>query len=166
MEALSQIADTPGLMLVTAGLAEIAAPPGVAHRHMGAIADEPTMARIYNAADVVAIPSIEDNLPNTMLEALACGVPVAGFETGGVGETIQAGRTGLLAEPGDAYGLGRAIADLLADDSARRELAENCRQTAERQFSQSASAGAYMQLYRRLLGHDTEGPASTDGLVR
>ncbi len=151
MEALACIADQPDLLLMTVGLAEVTPPAGVAHRHVGQVAGEAEMARLYNAADVLAIPSAEDNLPNTMLEAMSCGLPVAGLAAGGVGEWIRPGSTGLLAEPGNAAHLGRNIAELLGDAVARRDMGANCRQISQREFSLAATAGAHLQLYRQLL---------------
>jgi len=152
MDALGRAGDVPGLLLVTVGLAQVAPPAGIAHRHVGQVADEATMARLYNAAAVLAIPSQEDNLPNIMLEAMACGLPVVGSAVGGVGETVRSGQTGLLAEAGDSQGLAQIISRLLTDEAARRQMAQNCRQRAQRDLSLSATGEAYMQLYRRLVG--------------
>lgn len=65
---------------------------------LGSINDEVTMSAAYSAADVFVIPSLMDNLPNTVLESLLCGTPVIGFPVGGIREMIQDGVNGYLAE--------------------------------------------------------------------
>jgi glycosyltransferase involved in cell wall biosynthesis len=162
MKALERPSDVPGLTLLTVGEGRLDPPPGVAHRHIAPVADEDAMADLYNAADVLAIASSEDNLPNTMLEAMACGLPVAAFDAGGVGETIDHGRTGMLAPAGDVDAFARIIGDLLGDDAKRQEMAAACRQLAERRFSLSAAAGAYVQMYRSLLEKRPTSPHQGD----
>ncbi|MDP2188254.1 MAG: glycosyltransferase [Sphingobacteriaceae bacterium] len=71
------------------------------------------MRNAYRAATAFVIPSLEENLPNTILESLACGTPVAGFEVGGIPEMVQHGRNGFLAPVGDAAALGNAIRSTL-----------------------------------------------------
>ena len=150
-QAMEQLSNVPGLTLLTVGQGRLDAPPGVAHRHIAPVADEEAMADLYNLADVLAIPSAEDNLPNTMIEAMACGLPVAAFDAGGIGEAIHHGRTGMLAAPGDIGALAGIIGDLLSDEAKRHAMAAACRQTAERRFSLSAAAEGYTLVYRSLL---------------
>lgn len=98
----------------------------------GHLSDDARIAAAYSAADCYALPTLEDNLPNTMLESLACGTPVVGTRVGGVGETIEPGVTGELADPGDAASLAKALRRQLSakDAGGRREraraFAESC----------------------------------------
>ena len=55
----------------------------------GYVSDEPRMADLYRAADLFVTPSLEENLPNTLMESLACGTPCVGFEVGGIPEMID-----------------------------------------------------------------------------
>ena len=63
---------------------------------LGIIRDERLMSVVYSAADVFVIPSLMDNLPNTVLESLLCGTPVIGFPVGGILDMVQDGENGYL----------------------------------------------------------------------
>lgn len=56
---------------------------------LGYISDQDSMISVYACADMFVIPSLEDNLPNTIMESMACGTPCVGFETGGIPEMID-----------------------------------------------------------------------------
>jgi glycosyltransferase involved in cell wall biosynthesis len=77
--------------------------------------DETRVAGYYAAADVYALPSLEDNLPNTVSESLCCGTPVASFPTGGIMEMVEDGRNGTIALAHDAHHMANAIA-MIADN--------------------------------------------------
>ena len=66
---------------------------------LGYIADAERQSLVYSAADIVVVPSLEDNLPNVGLKAMACGTPVVGFDIGGSPDFVRPGETGLLARP-------------------------------------------------------------------
>lgn len=86
------------------------------------------MRQAYRAADVFIIPSLEENLPNTVLESLACGTVVAGFNTGGIPEMVQQGQSGYLAPTGEVAALADAIKkslDLSADAQLSPALLKN-----------------------------------------
>ncbi len=68
----------------------------ISHQFLGVVSDPNQLAQIYGSVDYFIIPSIEDNLPNTVSEALMCGTPVIGFEVGGIKEMIQNGVNGFL----------------------------------------------------------------------
>lgn len=90
----------------------------------GSIQDENKLAQLYNAADCFVIPSLEDNLPNTVSEALSCGTPVCGFAIGGIKEMVMDGINGYLAS--NFNELDRAINQTLNqvfDPSAIRKKA-------------------------------------------
>ena len=84
----------------------------------------------YNAMDLFVLPSLEENLAQTGLEALACGVPIVGFDTGGTPDFVRPGRTGLLAHCGDAQDLARQIHWLLGADNERMEMGRTARKVA------------------------------------
>ncbi len=81
--------------------------------HFGYITDDQKMATIYACADLFVIPSLEDNLPNTMIESLACGTPVVGFETGGIPEFVINYKTGLLAKELSGSALSATLSEAL-----------------------------------------------------
>src|SRR5271163_2072071 len=57
---------------------------GFPHQHIDSIRDDRILSDVYSAADVFVVPSLQENLPNTALEAVACGTPVVGFAVGGI----------------------------------------------------------------------------------
>jgi glycosyltransferase involved in cell wall biosynthesis len=118
---------------------------------------EEQIAVAYNAADVFVLPTLQDNFPNTALEALACGVPVVAFNVGGVPEIVREGCTGMLAAKNDVEGLARAVTTLLNELQRREEMAVNCRRVAIAEYALDVQASRYVELYERLMktGHDS-----------
>jgi glycosyltransferase involved in cell wall biosynthesis len=149
-EALEGMADTDGLCLVSMGSVapEIRKPR---HIHLGHIDRDRWISLAYSAADLTVVPSLQDNFPNMALEAVACGVPVAGFAAGGIPDIVRPGVTGLLAQPGDAASLRRAITDLLEGDETRRRMAADCRRVAVEEYSNLRQARRYLDLYQQIL---------------
>lgn len=114
----------------------------------GHIGDEDQLALLYNAADVFVLPSLEDNLPNTVVEALACGTPVAAFDVGGVPDMVEHGITGYLAPAKNVAGLADAIEWCV--NYAPAEIRHSCRAKAEGAFALEAQANQYKKLYDTL----------------
>lgn len=113
---------------------------------------EEQMARVYSSADILVVPSLADNLPNVIMEALACGVPTAGFRIGGIPEMVVEGQTGSLAEEVSSASLADAMLRLLTDLSASREAWRNrCREYACEHFSLKTQSARYSKLYESLL---------------
>lgn len=112
---------------------------------LGYIADEKAMADAYNSSDAFVLPSLEDNLPNTIMEAMACGVPCVGFRVGGIPEMIDHQRNGYVANFKDTADLAAGIAWVLGPDSdalrreAVRKVAHN--------YSQQSVAAQYIEIY-------------------
>jgi hypothetical protein len=100
---------------------------------LGYVVDDHKLAQAYSAANLVVLPSLEDNQPNVMLEAMACGIPVVSFAVGGMVDVIRDGVNGRLVRPFDIASLAQAILDLLLDpahaatlgEAARREMVEH-----------------------------------------
>lgn len=123
------------------------------HAHYtGRVGDETTLALLYAAADVFVAPSRQDNLPNTVVEALACGTPCVAFEIGGMPEMISHQKNGYLAQPFDAGDLARGIGWVLEDAHRHAGLAAAARETALARFTVERQAGATESLYHELLG--------------
>ena len=120
------------------------------------IAGDERLREIYSAADVYVLPSLEDNLPNTMLEAMSCGTPVVAFGVGGVPEIMADGVTGRVVPAGDAHGLGAAIVDCLRHDGERARMGQGCRHVIETNHAMPVQAQRYLDLYRELLGPGSE----------
>lgn len=118
----------------------------------GFVADPGGLATIYAAADCFVLPSLEDNLPKTGLEALSCGTPVVAFDSGGVVDYVLPGRTGLLARTGDADDLAHRIDWLLAHDEERLRMGGQGRELILEQFDAVDHARAYRALYEAVSG--------------
>jgi glycosyltransferase involved in cell wall biosynthesis len=114
------------------------------------VTSQQELAEIYSLADVFVTPSIEDNLPNTVMEALACGTPVAAFNTGGIPEMVDHGQNGYLAEFKSAADLAKGMYELLYADNYV-ELSQNARNKVLRDFNNETVAQQYINLYQSLL---------------
>ena len=117
----------------------------------GRIDDERILNLYYNAADVFVLPSLADNLPNTLVEAMACGTPCVAFDVGGCPEIVKEGHTGLLAECGDVPALAGAIQRALAaSQDERAGMREACREFAVNEYAMSVQAGRYASLFAEM----------------
>ena len=114
--------------------------------YFGRVESEERMAMLYSAADVVVAPSLEDNLPNVVLEALACGTPVVAFAAGGIPDAIEHKRNGWLAGVGNAEDLAAGIAWVLQDVQRHVDLCRNARRKAISEFDLAACAQRYLNL--------------------
>lgn len=102
----------------------------------------------YAASDLLVIPSRQDNLPNTGLEAQACGLPVVGFRIGGLPDIADDRISGALAEPFEPLSLARAIHWVLADRERHAGLRAAARDRALREWAPARIAALYAELYR------------------
>ncbi|MGV3509605.1 MAG: glycosyltransferase family 4 protein [Sphingobacteriaceae bacterium] len=109
---------------------------------------EVEIAEVYSLADVFILPSLEDNLPNMVMEALSCSTPVVAFNTGGVKDMVDHNENGYLAEYMSAEDLAKGILSVLNDSS---RLAVNARRKVVENFSFPVIAEKHIQLYERLL---------------
>ena len=90
----------------------------------------------YLACDLIFIPSLYDGMPNVLLEAMACGLPVVGSRAGGIPDVVSDGVNGFLFDPGDSVGAADALARALSYvPEARRRIGEAARQTVTEQFT-------------------------------
>ena len=120
------------------------------HIHLGRLNDDGLLAMAYSAADLFVIPSMEDNLPNTVLEAMACGTPVVGFDAGGIHDMVRDNLTGRLAPVGDVDALANVMGELLQDGERRREMSKRSRDVASREYPLELQARRYQELYQRV----------------
>jgi len=126
----------------------------IPHLHLDYINSEQLLSAVYSAADVFVIPSVQDNLPNTVLESMACGTPVIGFNVGGIQDMVKNGTTGALVPAEDVNALREAIVHLLNDTAKRQEMSKNCREIAKKEYALDVQAKRYMKLYESVLnGH-------------
>ena len=120
---------------------------------LGYVNDEQRIVDIYNAADVFVLPSLSENLPNTIMEAIACGVPSVGFRIGGIPEEIDHQQNGYVADYCSSEDLARGIWWTLyeADHEAVRKA---CLQKVAHNYSQQSVANRYLEVYESLHRHN------------
>lgn len=116
---------------------------------VGRIDDPVELAKIYSQSDLVVVPSREDNLPNVMLEALACGTPVAGFRVGGLPDLLNDKGMGLMAEKIN----GESLADVMRYFSVHRDEfpRKSIREKFLNRYTLAHQAGAYLELYENMV---------------
>ena len=119
---------------------------------MGKVSDDRTRRLVYSAADAFVLPSTEDNLPLTGLEAMACGTPVIGFDAGGIPDYVVPGKTGLLASNGNAEHLGHRLQFAVANPGAMQVMGQQARQSITNQFESETQARRYIELYHQISG--------------
>ena len=150
-DALRRLAHDSDLCLVMIGKHTAGFVPHISCIWVEFIEDEEAMSYLYSTADVFVVPSIQDNLPNTALEALSCGVPTAAFGVGGIPEIVRDGVTGVTVPSGDSGELAKAIEELLRAPERRSEISANCRRVAMTEYSLEIQARRYVELYQSLL---------------
>lgn len=139
--------------LVIFGAGEPGNPPdfGLPVHYLGCLHDEVSLSLLYAAADVMVTPSRQDNLPNTVVESLACGTPVVAFDIGGMPDMIDHKINGYLAKPFDTSGLAAGINWVLSDKDRHRELCLKAREKAVACFDIKKVARQYADLYKSIV---------------
>jgi len=154
LEALNKIPLKNGhdIAILTFGsLSEdLKIPPKFSIVNLGPIADETHLAMTYSVADVFVLPSLEDNLPNTVIEAMACGVPVVGFDIGGMPDMIEHKQTGYLVKPKDIKGLIEGVDWVISSSEGNTNLSKRCRAKVEEKYALEVQAKSYCELYREI----------------
>lgn len=117
---------------------------------LGTISDDEQLALCYSAADVFVTPSLEDNLPNTVMESLACGTPVVAFTTGGIPDMVRHKQNGYLANYQSSDDLANGIKWVI-DHPDRLTLNDESRKSVMENFSESIIAEKHMLIYKELL---------------
>lgn len=133
------------------GAGEISDLHGLPKLHqMGFIDSVQQQRLIYSAADIVVVPSREDNQPQVGLEAMACGTPVVGFRAGGIPEYVRDGVTGLLTKLGDEAELADRILRLSHDENLRARLGAAALTMVQNEFEIECQTRKYLALYQQV----------------
>jgi glycosyltransferase involved in cell wall biosynthesis len=153
LQQLSQSGWQDKLELMVVGASTPENPPelGFKANYLGILEDDLTLAIAYSAADVFIAPSLQDNLPNTVLEAIACGTPCVAFEIGGMPDMIEHQQNGYLARPFVTEDLAQGVAWVLEDHARLQTLAHHARQKALQEFALKIQAYRYQNLYQEIL---------------
>ncbi len=155
VDLLQALAHTPlkdiiHVFMLGNGVASEFLQAGIKVECLGHVDDDTYMAALYNAADVLISPSLEDNLPNVICEAMACGTPVVAFANGGVSEMILQEETGFLAESQNVERLLQGVLWAYAQ-STKPLIRKLCRAHALRKWSSEKVALKYNRLYKDIL---------------
>jgi glycosyltransferase involved in cell wall biosynthesis len=134
--------------LIMLGAGENCIVSGIDIRNVGPVNDNKKIADYFSLADAFIIPSREDNLPNVMLESLACGTPVIGFPVGGIKEHVINFKTGVLADNITSESLAIAIDKFCTN--REHFNSQVIRRYAEEKFNEQLIAGQYLKIYNRL----------------
>lgn len=119
---------------------------------LGYVSDDRRIADIYRSADVFVLPSLSENLPNTVMEAMACGVPSVGFKVGGIPEMIDHRKNGYVANYRDAADLAEGIHWVLFEADAD-EVRSNCLHKVSSSYSQHVVALKYIEVYNQAMAY-------------
>ena len=120
----------------------------------GYITNAEKMRLLYQAADLLVMPTLMDNLPNTIIEAMSCGLPCVGFKIGGLPQMVQDGINGGLARYKDARHFAELTLDTLVS-SRYEQLCQEAHKTAVTNYSEDVVAERYIRLYEKILSSYT-----------
>ena len=149
IEACRQLQISDAAVVILGGHAEeVVSQLSLEAYPLGYVNDEQRIVDVYHAADVFVLPSLSENLPNTIMEAMACGVPCVGFKVGGIPEEIDHRRNGYVAEYRSAEDLARGIRWILAE-ADYEELSKNAVQKVVQNYSQQSVALKYLDVYHQ-----------------
>lgn len=118
--------------------------------YLGHLYDDISLRALYSAADVMVVPSLQENLSNTIMESMACGTPVVGFNTGGNSDLIEHEKNGYLADPFDTKDLARGVKTIL-DSENYAAFSQHARDKVLREFDDQVVVGKYLELYEQLI---------------
>lgn len=130
-----------------AGKPKVAMDLGLPTHYLGRLHDDFSLSLVYSAADLFVAPSQQENLANTVMEALACGTPVVAFTIGGMPDLITHTNNGYLAESLNVEDLANGISWVLKDDDNWHRLSKAARIKCESEFDLSKVAARHKTLY-------------------
>ncbi|MDD1729110.1 MAG: glycosyltransferase family 4 protein [Methanospirillum sp.] len=115
------------------------------------IAHEPQIFNLINASDFIVVPSIRNEFPNILLEAMSLSKPIIGVDYPGIPEQIEDMKSGLLVKPKDAAGLMYAMKKIIDNNDLRITLGKNAKMKFETQFTDKIATRHYVELYKQLI---------------
>lgn len=129
--------------------------------HAG-FADRASLKERFRRATLLVHPSLEDNCPMAVLEAMAAGVPVAASNIGGIPDLVEPEKTGLLFDPRDAASIRTAVARMLDEAGLARRMGRAGREVARTKFDPRAVAERHVEIYREVIGRPRLGSNAGD----
>ncbi len=143
----SQFQDKTELVVFGSSAPNLQPDFGLKAHYLGQLRDTLSLALVYSAADVFVAPSVQDNLPNTIMEAIACGTPCVAFNIGGIPDMIEHQQNGYLVQPYDSEELAHGITWVLQDEQRRQALSHRAREKFEQEFTLEIQCRNYIKLY-------------------
>lgn len=150
VEAHPEMKDNCGIAILGGKAEELADKLPLPSYPLGYVSEEKKIASIYNSVYLFVLPSLEDNLPNTIMEAMACGVPCVGFNTGGIPEMIDHLKNGYVAEHKSSDDLARGIHWVLSE-ADHQSLSNEAMKKVNQCYSQYAVAMKYIEAYNQAM---------------
>ncbi|MDP3587813.1 MAG: glycosyltransferase family 4 protein [Sulfuricurvum sp.] len=122
---------------------------GFKTHYLGSLHDDVSLVTLYSAVDVMVVPSLQENLSNAIMESLACGTPVVGFDIGGNSDMVEHQANGYLAKPFESEDLACGI-EWVLNAPNYDQLCQNAREKVLREFDSFVVAEKYIQLYQKI----------------
>ena len=117
---------------------------------LGYISDESELIMLYNAVDTFVLPSLEENLPNSIMEAMSCGTPCVGFDIGGIPELIDHLHNGYIAQYKSSTDLAQGIRWVI-ENNIDQGLSQQARRKVINTFSENLITQKYISLYNQII---------------
>jgi len=149
IDAVNMLSDSYFLLL--AGSHNVEIPIQIPHHYFGQISDKKMLSVLFNAADAFLYTSLQENFPNTALEAIACGTPILGFPTGGVLDIAKEWEHAIYSHELSARALADTIELAFGTPGKLSEMSVSCAEWAIKKFNVSVQAQNYIALYNSLL---------------
>lgn len=154
--ALKHLNIEAGFELIVFGCSHPGDQPVSGHKshYLGHLYDDTTLKLLYSAADVMIVPSLQENLSNIIMESMACGTPVVAFDTGGNADLIDHQTNGYLAKPFEPVDLAAGTRWAL-ESNDYKQLSGSAREKVVRCFDSKVVAAQYMHLYEQILNKES-----------
>lgn len=152
LDLLSQSDLKDEIELVTFGNLKSNFSSSIKVNHLGKLNDEISLVLAYSSADVFILPSVEDNLPNTVMEALSCGTPCVSFSIGGLTDMIEHQKNGYLVVPFNIEDFAKGICWVLEDSERYKYVSNFSRQKVILKFSSELQAASYLRIFSEIHG--------------
>jgi len=119
-------------------------------KYIGRLDDDKSIVDCYNSADIFAAPSLQDNLPNTVMESLSCGIPVVAFNIGGMPEMVAHKMNGYLAQEKSVEDFANGLEFLVKEKDNLNEFSKSAREVVLNSFTEEIVTKKYIELYKSL----------------
>ena len=150
IEACRQLGDLCEVVILGGHAEEVVAQLPMKAHPLGYVNDEQRIVDVYNAADVFVLPSLSENLPNTIMEAMGCGVPCVAFKVGGIPEEIDHLKNGYVAAYRDASDLAKGI-EWVLQKADYEVLSQQAVHKVMQCYSQQSVAVKYLDVYQQAM---------------